>query len=58
MGKNMNPIKLLSNCCNAPALVRGKTTMYHVCSKCLRTCDVHIKLNKKEIKDIRKKEDF
>ncbi len=31
---------LLSMCCDAEALVRGKTTHYYTCSACGEPCDV------------------
>jgi hypothetical protein len=57
--KNMiNKSRIYSNCCDAPALVKGRTTLYYVCSKCLKACDGHIKLSDKEKNQIRKNEDF
>ena len=50
--------KIISDCCNAPVLVRGRTTLYCVCSRCLKPCDSHIKLSDKEKNQIRKQEDF
>ena len=30
---------MLSNCCNAPMRVEGRTTKYYVCTRCQRSCD-------------------
>jgi hypothetical protein len=54
----INKSRIYSNCCDAPALVKGKTTLYYVCSKCLKACDGHIKLSDKEKQMIRRNEDF
>ena len=32
-------MRLRSKCCNARIHAVGKTTMYHVCLKCLQPCD-------------------
>ena len=32
--------KLLSKCCNAEVIVQGEVTMYYLCTKCMKPCDV------------------
>ncbi len=43
--KNKNNLK--SNCCNAKIKIVGKITMYYVCLKCKKPCDVHV--NKRKV---------
>ncbi len=35
-----------SKCCNAKVKVVGKTTLYHICLKCKKACDVYFTIRK------------
>jgi len=32
--------ELLSDCCNYPVTVEGRTTKYYVCDRCGKPCDI------------------
>jgi hypothetical protein len=36
-----NDENILSNCCDSPVLIAGRTTKYYECSKCKHACDTH-----------------
>ena len=45
MAKEIKIIEWTSLCCNAPVDTMGETTMFHVCSKCNKACDVKKKIS-------------
>ena len=32
-------VRVLSDCCDAPVLVRGRTTQWYTCMECEKPCD-------------------